>query len=276
MKILNTAPITNSSQFPVKKGTLAFLQLAYQEAIAAQMVSLIGPTYNPATVYVMFGVVNSGTAPSYSITAGAAFYNGEVFYIDAAAFTASGSNVAVFSIAQTQYTTDADPVTFSDAVVRNVHDIRKLVISQGASGSGIADYSALYRLSFYIPLQLNMTAPVTPPYDDNVLQLIGSYPNYYLYVPAPNNNHEILTAGSFNVGDVPGIGGFDQTVTFGTPLTTADYYVVGTLVSNGTPEADSVVFWTIRNRLTTGFQVHFREFTNSTENIAFEYIVFKK
>ena len=135
MRKLDVSSISDSSQMPVKKGTLQFLQDSYTEITKSVMSSLAGGNnYDPAKVYVLYGVINSGIYPVYNIVEGAVFYNGEIFQVDAASFTATGSNVAVCNIVQTQYTTDADPVTFTDASVRNIHNIRKMGISQGASG----------------------------------------------------------------------------------------------------------------------------------------------
>jgi hypothetical protein len=52
----------------------------------------------------------------------------------------------VLNIAITNYSSDADPVTFSDGSVYNIHNIRKVAISCGASGSGdVCDYTDLVR-----------------------------------------------------------------------------------------------------------------------------------
>lgn len=147
MRILDPTIISNTKQFPVKKGTLTFLQDAYKETLSAILQAIIGVNnYNGAKVYILYGCVNSGTYPIYSITAGAVFFLGEIFFVDAASFTASGSNVAVFSVVTTQYTgAAADPVTFTDGTVNSVHNIRKMLIAQGASGStlfaGSGDYT---------------------------------------------------------------------------------------------------------------------------------------
>lgn len=279
MKLLDTSPISVSAQFFYKKGTLQFLQDAHREVFAALIKSLIGPLYNPATVYVMSGVINSATAPIYNISSGAIFFNGEVFDFDTTAFTSSGSDVGVFSIVQTQYTINADPVTFTDLTLRNVHNIRKMQLASGVSGSGLANFAQLFRLSFQIPAQLNLTAPTTPPYDDNVLQLIGAYPDLIAYVPAPlSNAHQILEAGSLNLGDIPGGGGADYTVTLGSTVASSDYYVVGTLVSNGGDEsANCTCVWVPRGRTTTQFVIHVRELGGGfAQNIAFEYMIFAK
>jgi hypothetical protein len=278
MKILDITPITDASEFPVKKGTLQFLQDAYKESVAAALQGLVGPGYDPTVVYVLYGVTNSGTYPVYNIAAGAVFYAGEVFMVDAAAFTATGSNVGVFQIVTTQYTVDADPVTFTDTTVRNVHNIRKIQVVQGLTGSSpLPDYSQAFFMNFVIPLQLNLTAPSSGAFTGNLLQLIGAYPNIELFVPPSLNPNPILAAGTLNVGDVGG-GGADFTVTIpGGPLSTAAYYVAGTFISNGSSvRVDSVVQFSIRNRTTTTFQVHFEEFSAGVQNIAWEYILFKK
>lgn len=282
MNVLDTSSITDSSEFPIKQGTLVFLQQAYTQIVAAVMQALLSPSYNPSTVYVLYGVVNSGTAPFYNITAGAVFYQGEIFIVPAAAFTATGSNIGVFQIVTSQFTTNADPVTFADLAVRNVHNIRQMQIVQGASGSGIADYTAASYCSFVIPKQLNLTADTTA---GNQLSVGGAYPNITLLVPGTGNLNPVLGAGSVHVGDVPGGGvtGVTIPITFTvggipTPVSTASYYLMGCVVSQGTPQNDSSTIWTLidSSRTMAGCSVHFREAISDTQALEFEYIIFKK
>tara|TARA_R110000868_G_scaffold348778_1_gene609951 strand:- start:67 stop:1023 length:957 start_codon:yes stop_codon:yes gene_type:complete len=141
--ILNVTPITDVAQFPIKKGTLQFLQDAHKDSLANTLIGMIGDSFNALNVYVLYGCKNTGSFPAYNISSGAIFFLGEVYGVNSASFSVTGSNVAVLNIATTQYTTDADPVTFTDAVARNVHDVRSVVISAGASGSGIGNYSAI-------------------------------------------------------------------------------------------------------------------------------------
>lgn len=142
MKRLETSPISDTSQFPVKKGTLVFLQDAYKEMMDAFCRGVIGTTYDFGKVYVLYGCVNTGTYPIYTISAGAIIYNGEIFFTNAVSFTATGSNVGVWKLVSTYYTVDADPVTLTDASVVNMHRIKKYEVQNGASGSGSQDYSA--------------------------------------------------------------------------------------------------------------------------------------
>ena len=147
-KYLDTGYITDTAQMPIKKGTLDFLQTASSDSIADSIKANIGGSYNILTPYVLWGCVNSGSGSSFVISAGAIFYLGVVYEVDAVSFTATGGNTAVCSIITTQYTTDADPVTFTDLSTHNVHNIIKIQILSGASGSGIFDFSALNRNVF--------------------------------------------------------------------------------------------------------------------------------
>ena len=271
MKTLSIAAISDASQMPLKKGTLQFIQDAHKETMASSWKALIGAQYSPLVVYVIGGGVNTGVAPNYIIAAGAVFYNGEIFDFDAANFTATSPNVAVFNIVQTQFTVDADPVTFTDRTVRNIHNIRKFQIAQGASGSGIADLSQGYYLSFVIPPPINLSAT-------GAATLSGTFPNINVNVPVQNSLNPVIYAGSYNVGDVPipSSGGGMYTVTFPVALSTASYYVMGSIISNGNPSLDSVLTWSIHSRTADSFILNVQEWAGGVQNVAFEYLIFAK
>ena len=133
MKILDVSNINASAQMPVKKGTLQFLQDAYKELANAILRGTIGGAYSASTYYILHGCANSGVGSNYIISAGAIFFNGEIYLVDGTTFTTTGGQVPVMNIATTQYTTDADPVTFTNNVQYNIHDIRKIVISAGTA-----------------------------------------------------------------------------------------------------------------------------------------------
>lgn len=268
MKKLDITPITNSAQFFPKKGTLEFLQLCFQEGFTELIKSLIGVSYNASTMYILRGVVDTGTHPTYTTTEGVVFYAGEFYLIDSASFTASGANVAVFSIIQTQYSTDADPCTFSDATTHNIHNIRKMQLTAAASGSALADLSAAYYLNFVIPAQLNLTAT-------GQAVISGGYPNLNVDVPAATNLNPVLTAGSTNLGNTT-FTNQDFTITLPITVSTVNYYVMGCFISNGTPADDTTAIFTVRNRSTTAFVINVRRTNNVVSNIAFEYICFAK
>lgn len=271
MKILSITPISNVSQMPLKKGTLQFIQDAHKETTASTWKALIGSQYNPSAIYIIAGGLNTGQYPNYIIAAGIAFYNEEIFDFDAANFSVTPPNVAVFNISQTQYLDEADPVTFTDKTVRNIHNIRRLQITQGASGSGIANLSQGSYLNFAIPPQLNLSATGSA-------ALSGVYPNLVIDVPLNANRNPVIYSGTYNVGDVGNVntGGSVFTIPFSAPLATASYFVMGSIVSNGNPTVDSICTWSVHSRTVNNFIFNIQEFTGGVQNIAFEFIIFAK
>lgn len=146
MRNLNLAPyVTTTSRFPVKEGTWIFLQQSYREVLAGIIISQIGSAYSSSVAYVLRGCVASVSGGNTSFTEGAIFLNGE-FYSSASQtiVTPGGGNVIIAKIQTTQYTVNADPVTFTDSTVNNVHDINDAQFASGATGTGdIGDYSDL-------------------------------------------------------------------------------------------------------------------------------------
>lgn len=277
MRKLDVTPITDSSEFPVKQGTLQFLQDAFGELFPVLLQAMIGSSYNSGVVYSLFGVRNLGTAPAYNVTGGAVLYNGEIFLIDPASFTATGSNVGVLQIVTTQYTTNADPVTFTDSVIRNVHNIRKMQVAQGASGTGIADLTAISYPPLVGQAMLSLTAT-------GQASASGAYPNININVPVSGNLNPVLGAGSVHIGDVPG-GGVTIPVPFGgigqCPVLAPgqQYYVKGEQISQGgSPHDDTTVTVSIidSSRTNTGFSIRCQEWTAAVQSLAFEYIIFAK
>jgi hypothetical protein len=60
------------------------------------------------------------------------------------------------------------------------------------------------------------------------------------------------------------------------PLDTSDYIVAGSLVSLGDISADTTCFWTVRNKNQSGFSLIVRENGAFTQNLQFDYVVFRK
>jgi len=262
MRILDLKDVTDSAQMPLKSGTLQFLQDANHEAFSSIVIGLIGAGYNPGSVYLLNGCLNVGSGVNYSFGAGAAFYNGEVYQVDPAYFTTIANQVPIFTIQISQYLASADPVTFTDHTVRNIHNIRKIVISAGESQSSFADFSQAIPLSFIIPKQVELSG-------DGVT---GVYPKYT--IAGPNGKFPILYVGNVNVGDVNNGPGTDIAVTFKASVGTANYSVSGCIISNGDAQEDCSVIWDIRNKTDIGFTIHFREVFSAIQNIGFDYAVY--
>lgn len=145
MRNLDTSAITTTVGMPFKAGTFVHLQAAYKEAIDMACRALVN-NYQVNTVYRLYGCINTGTGLNYIISAGALFYNGEVYLVDAISFTAPAGQVAVAQMSQAFFIDPtADPVTFDDGGSRSIHQINKIGIAAGLSGSGIADFASFKR-----------------------------------------------------------------------------------------------------------------------------------
>ncbi len=92
---------------------------------------------NSTDFIVLYGCNNSN-APNANISAGAIFYNGEI-YLCPAFVDASITNAIVGTIT-TAYDS-LDPVLFSDGNSFNVHQVKTIVWSDAASGSGSIDFA---------------------------------------------------------------------------------------------------------------------------------------
>lgn len=276
MRKLDVSPITDNSEFPVTSGTLQFLQDSYGELFSAMMTALIGlSNYNTNTVYVLYGCVNTGVAPNLNISAGVVFYNGELYYVNATSFTPTTGNVGIWQEVTTQYGVNADPATFSDLTVHNVHNIRMLQIVQGATGSGLSDYASSSFLSFTIPPKLNLTVATGSSYPNNIAQVVGTYPNLQLYTPAPaTSSHPILAAGNQLIGDIAPGGGTTVTVTF-TDIGITNYRVLMTLISLGTSSTDATISGAVINssKTSNSFQVHFQEWASVVQDVSIDWII---
>lgn len=195
MKKLITTDITTTIGMPVKAGTWNHLQAAYQEGIAEGIKAVIGSGYNSAVVYILNGLVNQSTHPTYNVTAGSVFYNGEVYLVDAATFTLTGSNLAVLTGPTISYYTgiEADGVEFTDGIVRNVHQIRKMTLTQALGGSGVSNYVDMQRINSNIP-QVNIIQGAG-------IGVSGTYPNITVTNTLPDVN-KIIQSGTIPIGDL--------------------------------------------------------------------------
>ena len=147
MKKIKTTDITVSSAMPLKKGSLDHLQAAYTETIQDVNKAYWAGDRVGTQPMALHGLINSGSGSTYTISAGALMLDtyAEVFRCDAQTVVVNVGQVLVGNIVTTYLTaTDADPVEFSDSTTNNVHEIRKIVWSSAASGSGTLNYSDLY------------------------------------------------------------------------------------------------------------------------------------
>ena len=142
--ILKTSDITSIASMPIKKGTLDFL---FNELADMRKVIIQANAGNTNTAYILYGLIPTIAGTSYAFTEGYVYYNSKIFYVPAATITVSGSNIPVFKYNTTSYTTNADPVLFSDGNTYNVHEIHNATISADLTGTGFMDWGNVMYLN---------------------------------------------------------------------------------------------------------------------------------
>ena len=131
MKKILTSSITATARQPFLDYSLSHLQESYSEALTSICKKILYD-YTANDVVILEGLVDSGTAGvNFNISAGSVYYNGEVYQVAAASGTFSGT-VAVLT--ETTSYHPSDPVQMDDGTTANVHQIKKFVISNAASG----------------------------------------------------------------------------------------------------------------------------------------------
>ncbi len=140
MKKIETTNIAGTQDAPFIKATFDHLNEANLNSTSDIIKGLLG-TYTTNDIIVLFGCVVTATIPgTSSITAGAIYYNGEIYEVDAnASLVTTGSDILVWGIATTYRA--GDPIKWSDGENRNLHQIDKFALSAGLSGSGLANYN---------------------------------------------------------------------------------------------------------------------------------------
>lgn len=147
MKDINTSLVTSTSRQPFHNWSLEHVQEGIKEnddSLVKGILNTMNIGYTTNDVIILYGCVltgnYSGAGNAYSVTAGAVYYNGEVYQVDAVSGTISGTNVLIGTVTTTYNAND--PAQFSDGTMNNVHRIKKMVISQAGTGTGTKDYSS--------------------------------------------------------------------------------------------------------------------------------------
>lgn len=137
MNIIDTSLISDPN---VQQGftgiSLAFLQSATKEAINGVCKALIGSVYNTSDSFIIYGCIRTGAedgaaSGTASVSDGYIFYNEELYYVPA--FTTANINSQNLYISVSDTATDTTP--FSDSSTHSVNHVRRIVVTQAASGT---------------------------------------------------------------------------------------------------------------------------------------------
>ena len=88
----------------------------------------------------LWGCINTGTGTgignSAIISAGAVYYNGEIYQVPA--FTTASIVNGLLGVVTTGYVSGVDPVTFSDNTTHSVHEIKTIIITDLTAAGDLA------------------------------------------------------------------------------------------------------------------------------------------
>jgi len=144
---------------PVQGKTLKFIQDAHSELTPGLGKALIGSTYDAAKYYALSGCNDTGAGGgAVTIQSGIVLYNNTLYRLTGGSFTLVGANVTIINLT-TAYLSGVDPVTFSDLNTYNVHKDEYFAVTQGASGSGTLNHSALVFISNKVDLTSALAVP---------------------------------------------------------------------------------------------------------------------
>lgn len=240
MKKLDVSAVSASNALPFKSGSIIHIQNAYQEAIAEGIKGLIGAAYDPGEVYILNGLVNSGSGSNYNISSGSVFFNGEVYLVDSASFTTTGLQVAVANIVTTFFTgLNADGVEFGDGVIRNIHQIRKVTLSAGLSGSGIGNYASFFDLDLRLKGTLGELKiwKCPGPISDYFSSGLGNHPITLGWAIADGANGTVDMGGFVPVGYKAGDADYDS------PFVDSGGNKKITLAADQIPPLEGTIHW---------------------------------
>ena len=137
MKKLDLSAVTPSVGIIPQKDTVEHITSSYLEGVASLAKSMIPTSWQTGKLVILHGCVATGSNPApRTLTAGAVFYNGEVYQVPAASFTTTGLQIGIWTLQDVNTGTESKLTDGSD-----VHVLvdNKFVFAAGLSGSGDFD-----------------------------------------------------------------------------------------------------------------------------------------
>lgn len=137
MKTLDLSAVTPSVGIIPQKDTVEHITSSYLEGVASLAKSMIPESWQTGKLVILHGCVATGSNPApRTLTAGAVFYNGEVYQVPAASFTTTGLQIGIWTLQDVNTGTESKLTDGSD-----VHVLvdNKFVFAAGLAGSGLFD-----------------------------------------------------------------------------------------------------------------------------------------
>lgn len=121
-----------------------------------------------ADVVILYGCVIDVSGQTYTMTAGAVYYNGNIYTVDAFGGDAPGGQVGIWTVADAFY----KQAWYGDDTKKDTFLENKMTLTFGAAGSGIKDHDA----AVLFDAKLNTTLDTQGKIDTAVAALVASSP----------------------------------------------------------------------------------------------------
>lgn len=214
---------------PIYRGTMDFLQYAHQETTDRLshklIVDKLGAPYATQSAYILYGCDQNIVSSTLTFNSGVIYWNGELFDVNTSSVAYPGTHGTTFSytgnVTITNYTNFADPVTFTDQSVHNIHNQRTITFlnATASTGSGFAfNYTDLNYLNY--PQSFNnawIGSSITINIDRDRFYDCGNPPNGLCNIFISPTNYKLgaeitLFGSSIHIGTTVsvGIGGSGQ------------------------------------------------------------------
>jgi len=141
MKKIDWTAVTASSGLVFEEQTFEHINNGHKDSYISFVKANIPSTLHSGKLVILHGCVATGTNPgARTLTAGAVFYNGEVYQVPSASFTTTGSQIGIWTLTDVDSGTDESTIkTASSSFTEHVLVNSKFVFASGLSGSGTFD-----------------------------------------------------------------------------------------------------------------------------------------
>lgn len=140
MKKLDWTAVTASNGLVFEEQTFEHMNNGHKDSYISFVKANIPSAMHTGKLVILYGCVDSGTHPARNLSAGAVYYNGEIYQVDAASFTTTGLQIGIWTLVDVDSgSTESTIKTATSSFLSHVLVNSKFVFAAGASLSGTFD-----------------------------------------------------------------------------------------------------------------------------------------
>ena len=110
MKKLDWTAVTASNGLVFEEQTFEHINNGHKDSYIAFVKANIPSAWHTGKLVILYGCVDSGTHPARNLSAGAVYYNGEIYQVDSASFTTTGLQIGIWTLTDVDSGTDESTI----------------------------------------------------------------------------------------------------------------------------------------------------------------------